>query len=399
MERKCRYCIRQKNNMKITHSILLEKLNSGRVVLVGYGLVGKEVYRFLQENGFECVVCDNYLQKTYTDDQKLIVSPREAAEKYGNCTFVITVKKYCYELQEQMVEYGVLEEHIICMDDAYFCECRKLIPEELYPALLEEKYERELGESLNIENPKTFNEYIIHEMLYKVTDLKRQLVDKYRVREWVRQQIGEQYLVSLLGVWENADDIDFEKLPERFVLKANHGCGWNIIVRDKRTCNEKLIKRKLNSWLKTDFSYAGFELQYRGLKPVIICEEYMENKNCELDDYKVFCMNGKPQYIMYLTERSSELKMAFYDTKWNKQPFVYTYKMLEREMEKPDCLEKLLELSEQLCSSFEQVRIDWYVLNDGTIKFGEMTFSSCAGMAKWNPPEWNAKLGGLLWEK
>lgn len=274
-----------------------------------------------------------------------------------------------------------------------------------YEQLSSDKYADELkiwykkitGEDLNLENPQTYNEKIQWLKLYDSTPIKTRLADKYLVREWVKERIGEQYLIPLLGVWDSFDDIDFDKLPNQFVLKANHGCGWNIIVKDKKEFDINDAKRKFNVWMKTNFAFQfGLELHYMNISPKIIAEEYLENNNNDLYDYKVFCFDGKAESIMYLSERKKGLKMAFYDLNWNKQNFVYTYPQNTADIPKPKNLQLLVELSEKLAQGFAHVRVDFYILNDGSLKFGELTFSSASGSCKWNPAEQNKVYGDLI---
>lgn len=273
---------------------------------------------------------------------------------------------------------------------------KKLRPDQ-YASELKDWFKQNTGEELDLDNPKTYNEKIQWLKLYDSTPLKTQLADKYLVRDWVRSKIGDQYLVKLLGVWDKFDDIDFDRLPNSFVLKANHGCGWNIIVKDKSKFDIMKAKNKFDSWMKSNFAFrVGLELQYMNIPPKIIAEEYMENGNNDLYDYKVFCFGGKAQSIMFLSERKTGLKMAFYDLNWQKLPFVYSYPRNEAEVPKPKNLNLMVQLAEKLAQGFAHVRVDFYVLNDGSLKFGEMTFTSASGTCKWNPPEQNLIYGNLI---
>lgn len=266
-----------------------------------------------------------------------------------------------------------------------------------YENSIKEWYFGRTGENLDLENPTTYNEKIQWMKLYDSTQLKADLADKYCVREYVRERIGEQYLIPLLGVWANVDDIPFDDLPEQYVLKANHGCGYNIIVKDKKQFHQEDAKKKLSKWLKTNFAYsAGLELHYKMIKPVIIAEQYIENLNGELNDYKVFCFNGKARYIMFLKDRQTKLKMAFYDTEWNLMPFVYSHERLTEEIPRPDNLDELIRISEKLAEGFPHVRVDFYRLNNGEYRFGELTFTSFSGACIWTPPEYNKILGDLI---
>lgn len=266
-----------------------------------------------------------------------------------------------------------------------------------YPDALKEWYKERTGEELDLDNPKTFNEKIQWMKLYDVTEIKAKLADKYLVREYVKDKIGEEYLVDLIGEWKKVEDIPFEDLPDKYVLKANHGCGYNIIVKDKKDLNIIEAKNKLNKWLQSNFAYsAGLELHYKMIEPRIIAEEYLENIDGTLNDYKVFCFNGKAKYIMFLKDRNTKLKMAFYDINWNKMPFVYSYERLEEDIPKPDNLEELIGISEKLAEGFPHVRVDFYITNEGKLKFGEMTFTSYSGACMWDPPEYNKILGDLI---
>ena len=324
-------------------------------------------------------------------NNKLIEQQRqfELQEKINKLNIEVKkqLKKEINSLKSQLTESIKMAEYRLC----------KYMPEEKYPEYLKEWFYKNTGKELNLDNPQTFNEKIQWMKLYDSTPLKTRLADKYLVRDWVKEKIGEEYLVPLLGVWKNFDDIDFDNLPDKFVLKANHGCAWNIIVKDKNKLDVKNAKNKFQKWLQTNFAYCyGLELHYKNIKPLIIAEQYIENNSKDLYDYKVWCFNGKAEYIQFLSERQTGLKMAFYDRDWNKQDFVYSYSMNTNHVEKPQNLEKLLTLAEKLSEGFPHVRIDFYILNDGTIKFGEMTFTSMSGACKWSPEDTDEKLGQLI---
>ena len=268
-----------------------------------------------------------------------------------------------------------------------------------YKTDLQNWYRRATGQYLNLDNPRTFNEKIQWLKLYDSTPLKTRLADKYLVRDWVKEKIGEQYLIPLLGVYDKFEDIDFDKLPNQFVIKCNHGCAYNIIVKDKSKLDLAEAKAKLDKWLHENFAFkAGYELHYRDIKPKIIIEKFIENKGTDdLYDYKFWCFNGKLAYIQFLSERNlSGLKMAFYDRKWNKQTFVYSHPLDKKTIKKPDNLDEMIQLAEALSKGFPCVRVDFYRLNDGTIYFGEMTFTSASGNCKWNDEHINRALGNMI---
>ena len=278
-----------------------------------------------------------------------------------------------------------------------FYRVNSVLPARFYPFSLRLLYSVmwKFQKKLDLKNPKTFNEKIQWLKLYDSTPIKSLLADKYNVREWVKERIGNQYLVPLLGVWDRFEDIDFNVLPNRFVLKATHGSAMNIIVRDRALLNMEYVKKEIRRWQKTNIAFFSLELCYKNIKPQIIAEEYLENQGGDLYDYKVWCFNGKPHYIMFLAERYKGLKMAFYDLEWNRMPFAY-FPQYEEDVSKPDNLDELLKIAGILCQDFAHVRVDFYRLNDGTLKFGEMTFYSAGGFCRWSPPEWDEKLGALL---
>ena len=271
-----------------------------------------------------------------------------------------------------------------------------LKPED-YPKELALWFKKRTGEDLDLANPKTYNEKIQWMKLYDATPLKTQLSDKYESREWVSAKIGSRYLVPLLGVWDSFDEIDFETLPDKFVLKANHGCGYNIIVDDKKRLDIQDAKTKFEKWMNTNFAFVnGLELQYMNIRPRIIAEAYLENENNDLYDYKVFCFNGKAESILFISERKAGKKIDFFDTDWNRLPISCGFPQNEDEIAKPQNLELMIKLAEKLSEGFPHVRVDFYIMNDGSIRFGEMTFSSSSGILHWNPPEQNTIYGKLI---
>lgn len=266
-----------------------------------------------------------------------------------------------------------------------------------YENELKEWFQKKTGKVLNLENPQTFNEKMQWMKLYDSTPIKTKLADKYLVRDYVKEKIGEQYLIPLLGVYDNFDEIDFDSLPNKFVLKCNHGCGYNIIVTDKSKFNKKRARKNIEKWMKTDYSTVyGVELHYKNIKPKILIEEYLENDNKDLYDYKVWCNNGEPEYIMFLSNRKKNLKMSFYDINWNLMPFYYSHPQHDTPIPKPQNLDKMLELSKKLAKGFPHARIDFYILNDGSLKFGEITFTSCSGVCRWNDDKYDKFLGDKI---
>ena len=273
----------------------------------------------------------------------------------------------------------------------------KLLPEERYEEELKEWYYNKTGEVLHLDHPVTYNEKIQWMKLYDSTSKKTLLADKYRVRDWVAEQIGQQYLIPLLGVYDHFDEIDLDALPDRFVIKTNHAYKTNWIVTDKSAFDRKAAKLFFDKAMQRDFAYrSGLQLHYKGIERKLIVEEYLENSTENLDDYKVYCFGGKAECIEYMTGRNQELRAAFYDTEWNLLPIRRMAEPCEQTIERPQNLEKLIELAEILGRGFAHVRVDFYLPNDGSIRFGEMTFTPANGIRKWDPPEYNRIYGDLI---
>ena len=278
------------------------------------------------------------------------------------------------------------------------CLQKKDYPEALKKWFLEMNYTHQ---PLDLEHPKTFSEKTQWLKLYGHLDEQRDLVDKYKVRDWIREKVGEEYLIPLLGVWDRFDEIDFDKLPDRFVLKTNHGAGWNYIVQDKSKLDKADAKAKFDLWTKLNFTYyqGGLELQYEHIQPKIIAEQFIENDGGDLYDYKLCCFGGEPKVIIYIMNRyvDADERIICFDTDWNVLPFnLFTPLEQPDDIPRPKNLEKMVEVARTLSQGIPFVRVDLYALNDGTIKFGEMTFTTYSGIAPWHPESANEYMGSLI---
>lgn len=265
---------------------------------------------------------------------------------------------------------------------------------EYYERGLFKWYKKVTGCNLNLDNPQTFNEKIQWLKLYDSTPLKTRLADKYLVRDWVKEKIGEQYLIPLLGVYDKFEDIDFEELPDQFVIKCNHGSGYNIIVTDKEKLNLYDTKQKINKWMKENYAFKyGFELHYRDIKPLIIIEEFLEEISNNIYDYRFFCCNGKVEQIwLDVGSGTNEHKRKIFDRNWNEFNITVKWPVLEAKIEKPKNLSMMIKLSEKLSTDFPLVRVDFYNINS-KIYFGEMTFTSMSGTGKFQPSYEDLNLG------
>lgn len=273
----------------------------------------------------------------------------------------------------------------------------KYCPDEKRAEALKDWYYETTGEVLNLENPKTFNEKIQWLKLYDSTPLKTKLADKYQVREWVKEKIGEEYLIPLLGVWDKAEDIDFDKLPEQFVLKCNHGSGYNIIVKDKSKIDKKKTIKKLKDWLMEDFSFkTGFELHYSNIPRKIIAEEYMSEIRDSLYDYRFFCFGGKCKSIWVdIKSGTPNHERLIFDENWNKINVKVKWPEIKTKISKNKNFDKMKNIAEFLSKGFSLVRVDFYLVKN-KIYFGEMTFTSMSGTGKFEPKSYDYELGSYI---
>lgn len=259
-------------------------------------------------------------------------------------------------------------------------------------------YKKKIGRDMNWSNPKSYTEKIQYEKLNGRMKEKVQLADKYRVRKWVKEKIGEDYLIGLLGVWEKAREIDFQSLPNRFVLKTNCSSGDVVIVKDKSTLSSKdirNIRKKLDFYLHCKYGVDTGEFQYELMKPVIIAEEFIEYQSNDLPDYKFLCFDGVPMYCWVDIGRYSNHKRNVYNLKWELQSWNQEkYGNTNYPIEAPKNFDKMIEIATQLSNGFPHVRVDLYNVN-GKIYFGEMTFTNGSGFEPIIPSEADEMLGEL----
>lgn len=258
------------------------------------------------------------------------------------------------------------------------------------------RYRREIGRELCWDNPTSYTEKLNFSKLYNATKEKTILSDKYAVRKWVSEKIGEEYLIPVLGVYDTFEQIDFEQLPNSFVIKCNHDSGSTTIIRDKAKMNIKALKNRYDFFLKRNFAFDSYEMHYRDIKPLIIIEKLMANNASEeLNDYKILCFDGKPYYCWVDYGRFTNHKRNVYDLNWNLQPFKCYYDNCdELILHKPEQYNQMIELAKKLSQGFDHVRVDFYIIK-GKIYFGEMTFTNGSGFEQITPEEWDFKLGSL----
>lgn len=269
----------------------------------------------------------------------------------------------------------------------------KFLPQKTYVRIYYRYYTKK---KLSLENPQELNEKIQWLKVYYRPEILNQLVDKYAVRQYVIDTIGEQYLNKCYGVYDKVSEVDFDALPNQFVLKGVHGSGFNMIVKDKSKLNKTKARLKMRKWLFHNFYYkAGLEWAYKDVKPRIIAEEYLEDiDRGVLHDYKFFCFNGVPKFIHVDVDRFGNHQRLFYDLEWNKLPYKH-YLPNDANIDKPDSLAQMLKLSEQLSKGFPLVRVDLYS-TEGKILFGELTFYPGNGILEFYPDDFNKTTGDYL---
>lgn len=249
------------------------------------------------------------------------------------------------------------------------------------------------GYEMDWDKPSSYTQKIQYSKLFNRDVRRTVLSDKVKVREYVRDTIGEKYLIPIYGVWGRVDDIDFDKLPNRFVLKTNHGSATNIIIEDKESINISEIKKRMNEYLHDDFAYYGFELHYAGIKPLIYAEELLDFGESNIEDYKFLCFDGKIPYFWIDFNRNSNHKRNMYDLEWNLLPWnQWNYGNYEGIVEKPANFEEMIEVASKLCRDFDHVRVDLYNVN-GHIYFGELTFTNGGGYEPIYPSKMDYELG------
>lgn len=272
----------------------------------------------------------------------------------------------------------------------------RVLPDKLYLKWL---YRAKFHRKLDLQNPKTFNEKIQWLKLYTRKPIYTMMVDKHEVKDYVAEKIGSEYIIPTLGVWDKFEDIDFDKLPDQFVLKCTHDSGGLIICRDKAQFNKELAKRKIKKCFKKNYFWQGREWPYKYVKPRILAETYIEDETTgELPDYKFFAFDGKVKAMFIATERHSteETKFDFFDANFEHLPFTNGHPNAEKMPQKPQNFELMKALAEKLSKGIPQVRVDFYEVN-GKVYFGELTFSHWSGLVPFNPPEWDEKMGEWIY--
>lgn len=261
------------------------------------------------------------------------------------------------------------------------------------------KYEFKVtyGREMDLKNPQTFNEKLNWMKLYYRLPLFSKMADKYEVKKLVSQKIGEKYVVPLYNVWERPEEIDFDALPEQFVLKCTHNSGaGRCVCKDKKQLDLTEVKNELNRGLKQNYFFPLREWPYKNIKPRIIAEKFLDDHTGrhELTDYKFMCFNGEPK-IVYLTNKAKVIFENFYDMNFQPLDINRGFMRLSPEFEKPAEFEELKQLAKKLAEGLPFVRVDFFLV-DHKIYFGEFTFYDWAGLKKFTDPKWDTLLGSWI---
>ena len=261
------------------------------------------------------------------------------------------------------------------------------------------KYYLNFRKKLNLDHPQTFNEKLQWLKLYDQHKEYTQMVDKYEAKKYVTSIIGEEYIIPTLGVYNSFDEIDFDELPDQFVLKCTHNSGGIVICQDKSILDIPNARKLMTKWLKVNPYWKNREYPYKNIPPRIIAEKYMvDESGIELKDYKFFCFGGEAKCLFVATDRGvkgEETKFDFFDLEWNHLPFTNGHPNSTKQIKKPENFDKMVKISEKLSQTIPHVRVDLYNIN-GNIYFGELTFFHWSGLIPFVPAKWDEVLGSWL---
>ena len=275
---------------------------------------------------------------------------------------------------------------------------KKNLPQHFYGLYICYKYKKVLGKKCNLRNPKTYTEKIQWSKINRTDPIISKLSDKIAVRSWVLEKVGAEYLVPTIGgVFSSVNEMNFEVLPDKFVIKANHGSGYNLVVNNKSELDLDKTKKIIEGWLEENFAYNTFEMQYKDISPKLYIEQNLLSGDMnDLPDYKFFCFNGKVFCSYTKTDCVFDHfkgKLGIFDREYNLMPYYREgYTPIRNQLPKPDNYDKMVEIAEKLSKGFSHVRVDLYNIK-GKIYFGEMTFSTGAGYCRFVPEEFDLILG------
>lgn len=385
------------NNMaSINHRWICQFEQYDKVYVFCVNLPGMIIANHLRLMGIDAEYLDNDRKKSRTliIGQKCIL-PEDGKTQYP-CIIAAQKDKNKTDIYKQLVELGFKEIYFINEDyDREWLECyAPMMSDELYLKIF---WYLRIGNEIDLEHPHTFNEKI---QWLKLNDRKpeyAQMTDKYEVKKYVTKMIGEKYVIPTIGIYDTFDEINYEELPSQFVMKCTHDSGGIEICKNKSQFDWNRAKQHLEKCLSYNYFYFEREYSYKDIKPRIIIEKYMSDKTEEdLKDYKIFCFDGEPQIIEVDIDRMTNHRRNVYSTDWKLLDLSICYpRAPEVYIEKPNCIEELLDAARKLSKGIPHVRTDFYVI-DNHIFLGEMTFYHGGGYEKFTPDEWNRKLGDYI---
>lgn len=275
----------------------------------------------------------------------------------------------------------------------------KNMPDDVF---LKRMYKIKTGRELDLENPKTFNEKLQWLKIHDRKPVYTTMVDKYAAKDYVASTIGKEYIIPTLGIWDSFDEIDFDALPNQFVLKCTHDSGGLIICRDKTRFDYDAAREKISVCLKRNYYDVYREWPYKNVPPRVLAEKYMEETfhirdgaEQVLNDYKIYTINGKAMLCMINQDRGMHTTADYFDREFNWLDFTWGYSHAAVRPSKPKCYEKMFQLAERLAVQTTELRVDFYIINE-QIFFGELTFFDGSGFDMINPQQWDEILGALI---
>ncbi len=291
-----------------------------------------------------------------------------------------------------------LDKYFITQSQANY-QMREQLTDEKIRQLSIRIFQEKVGYTPDLDNPRSMNEKIFWMKLHYHNPLVTTCCDKFAVKGYVAETIGPEYVIPTLASWERPEAVDFDILPEQFVLKVNWSSGYNIIVKNKSALDRAEALEKIRHWMQPQQNsyYQTFNWGYKNMKPVVYAETYMEQVDGQLYDYKFYCCNGEVKFLFIATDRHKNgmLTYNFYDTDFRLLPFTYGGRGHAEHVEKPRFYDEMIRCAERLAKPFPFVRVDFYETN-GRIYVGEMTFYSGGGILPFDPVEWDYKLGEYI---
>lgn len=278
---------------------------------------------------------------------------------------------------------------------------RRVLPKKWY---LQCAFRAKFGKWINFAHPESLNEKLQYSKVYGYKDIHRVIADKYAVRQYIKDVVGEKYLIPLVGVFRNHDDVDFSALPSSFVAKSAHGSGQVLIVRDKLEISEDHLRKAFKKWLETNFYFVSMEPQYKHIEPKIVVEELMADEQGRIpNDYKFHCFAGKVEMIQVDLDRFGEHRRNFYNSDWELLPFIWSAVDKNKKsiyvngktVHKPAQLNEMVKVAEQLSKRFNYIRVDMYDVS-GRVYFGELTLHHGGGFEHFTPSQYDIYYGRLM---